>query len=149
MESSKTCTKCGKSKSLGEFYTKSKSRGGGPRSSCIECDLAPSRTPEGRAKAKARTNQWVVKNPEKYQARVVKHRRIQRGQVNDPTRPEPLNCECCGEVPTKMFEDHDHSTGLFRGWLCHHCNSGLGLFKDSEDRLSQAIQYLRTYGIHK
>lgn len=146
MPSTKTCTKCGETKTLSEFYRTSPKRGGGPRSECKICTLAPGRTPEGRAKAIARTQQWIKANPDKYAARVIKHRRRQRGQVNTPTRPQPIACECCGEIPTKMFEDHDHTTGLFRGWLCHHCNSGLGLFKDSPERLQQAITYLRTYG---
>lgn len=38
--------------------------------------------------------------------------------------------------------DHDHLTGKFRGWLCHNCNTGLGLFKDSIEDLKRAIEYL-------
>jgi len=38
--------------------------------------------------------------------------------------------------------DHDHATGLFRGCLCINCNLGLGHFKDSPDRLNNALAYL-------
>lgn len=39
--------------------------------------------------------------------------------------------------------DHCHQTGKVRGILCSMCNTGLGSFKDSEKRLTSAIQYLR------
>lgn len=39
--------------------------------------------------------------------------------------------------------DHDHNSGKFRGYICHSCNRGLGLFSDSVDTLLKAINYLR------
>lgn len=42
----------------------------------------------------------------------------------------------------KPHVDHCHTTGKYRGILCHGCNAGLGLFKDSPAALSAAIQYL-------
>ena len=38
--------------------------------------------------------------------------------------------------------DHCHETLTFSGWLCHHCNVGLGGFKDSLTRLKKAVIYL-------
>lgn len=36
-------------------------------------------------------------------------------------------CAVCGRVPglahPRLAEDHDHRTGLVRGWLCRSCNS--------------------------
>ena len=36
-------------------------------------------------------------------------------------------CQICGNVPkTRRLDwDHDHRTGLTRGWLCHRCNRAL------------------------
>ena len=47
--------------------------------------------------------------------------------------PNKKNVWCC---------DHDHDTGLFRGWLCHKCNLGLGNLNDSISRLQNAIEYI-------
>ena len=41
--------------------------------------------------------------------------------------------------------DHDHNTGKLRAFLCTYCNSGLGFFRDSVVRLTQAIEYLTFY----
>jgi len=42
----------------------------------------------------------------------------------------------------RICVDHDHLTGKIRGVLCDNCNLGLGIFKDSKDLLTNAIQYL-------
>jgi hypothetical protein len=55
-------------------------------------------------------------------------------------------CAICGvpelECHKTLHLDHDHETGLFRGWLCGTCNRLLGLAKDSEDILIGAAMYL-------
>ena len=38
--------------------------------------------------------------------------------------------------------DHCHVTGRVRGILCHHCNIGLGNFKDNPEFMREAIKYL-------
>lgn len=39
--------------------------------------------------------------------------------------------------------DHDHVTGRIRGLLCHACNLGLGGFRDNQESLLVAIEYLK------
>lgn len=57
-------------------------------------------------------------------------------------------CAICGEtdpstkVKTAFDVDHDHITGKVRGLLCSSCNSGLGLWEDSVEKLRKAIDYL-------
>ena len=50
-------------------------------------------------------------------------------------------CDICGgDVDLRI--DHDHASGAVRGLLCHHCNVGLGFFRDQPERLTRALQYL-------
>ena len=52
-------------------------------------------------------------------------------------------CAICKEKPKKhLAVDHCHETGKIRGLLCMNCNKGLGMFKDDENRMNKAIQYL-------
>jgi hypothetical protein len=39
--------------------------------------------------------------------------------------------------------DHCHTTGEFRGWLCHPCNRGIGCFDDDTEMLNRVIRYLK------
>lgn len=41
--------------------------------------------------------------------------------------------------------DHCHDTETFRGWVCHHCNVGLGAFNDKLDRVEAAVVYLKKH----
>lgn len=45
-------------------------------------------------------------------------------------------------APKEVHADHDHKTNSPRGVLCHYCNVGLGVFKDSPELLAAAASYL-------
>jgi hypothetical protein len=75
--------------------------------------------------------------------------RIRRGvDAADARRRPPVGqtCEGCGRDPEvdaiALQLDHDHSTGLFRGWLCSPCNTALGLLADDPARLQGLLRYL-------
>ena len=59
-------------------------------------------------------------------------------------------CDTGAETANKLCVDHDHEKGnkdpnAVRGLLCNDCNLGLGNFKNSTQRLSNAIEYLKKY----
>ncbi len=67
---------------------------------------------------------------------------------NNLVKEQNHKCAICGtdEVDSfkgLLFVDHCHTTGKIRGLLCHHCNTALGKFKDSESILMKAIEYVR------
>ena len=55
-------------------------------------------------------------------------------------------CAICSiseaELNKKMHIDHNHTTGEVRGLLCHHCNTGIGLFKENILVMKKAMEYL-------
>lgn len=54
-------------------------------------------------------------------------------------------CAICGKIPRIFTVDHNHETGCVRGILCSNCNTGIGLFKESEENLVSAIEYLKKW----
>lgn len=54
-------------------------------------------------------------------------------------------CKICNlaDIQKKLVVDHNHDTGAVRGLLCDSCNLGLGKFKDNQDYLQSAIEYLK------
>ena len=71
-----------------------------------------------------------------------------RAGLPEPTRERPSVCECCGQPPKGgrgkyVVLDHCHAHGTFRGWLCWHCNTGIGKLGDNVEGLMRAVEYLR------
>ena len=58
------------------------------------------------------------------------------------TLMENVNCQICGVEMEKKCIDHCHETKKIRGVLCNNCNTALGLFKDNQKVMKNAIQYL-------
>ena len=83
----------------------------------------------------------------KKNARMVKQARKYGVSVGDLVLLDLLHsgrCAICRKS-VDLVVDHCHDTGSVRGLLCHNCNTGLGLFGDSQEVLQKAIEYLRDW----
>lgn len=81
---------------------------------------------------------WYNDNIEVQRAVALKNYRA-RLEKRAP-RPRPEACELCDTVG-KVVWDHDHDTGVFRGWLCHRCNLLLGTVEKNIPLISKMIKY--------
>lgn len=86
-----------------------------------------------------------LNDPEKRKERGRQLIRKARGQLNSPTRPKPVTCEWPGCSRAAFVEDHDHSTGQWRFYLCGPHNSGLGLIGDTKAALQAGIELFDLY----
>jgi len=50
-------------------------------------------------------------------------------------------CALCLKA-NRLVVDHDHDTGLIRGWLCISCNGSLGVLGDNAAGLMRALLYV-------
>jgi hypothetical protein len=68
-------------------------------------------------------------------------------------RKRPVYCEICltpeNKLQRNLCFDHDHSSGLFRGWICCRCNMVLGHVKDDEKLLIELSRYLIKHKKHE
>jgi hypothetical protein len=122
MSNTQVCSKCKIDKDL-ELYHTDRRTGNRKRNVCIDC----------------RQLQRKVTNLSTYE-----YAKLLVEQNNA--------CAICGvsatEFKRELSVDHNHETKKIRGLLCHHCNIGLGNFRDSTTLLSVAIEYLeRTDGV--
>lgn len=159
-EGEKTCTRCGESKPLIQFYIHRGTRDG-RATHCAECQRARSRA-------------WTAANRERVKDRNAAAR-LEKGPVSrsedhrqwwlrtmyglDQAEYEQLLarqggvCAICGDPEgvvdprwgrvRRLSVDHSHKTGKVRGLLCGHCNRGIGQFADDHERLTRAAAYLR------
>ena len=134
-EDSKFCVKCKLTKPLGCFSI----RGGAIRkdgtsslkNSCIECN-------KYSRKVRYHLDKITPRPADDYQCPVcLKTLDMVKEELNDPTNSTLHNATLYWNL------DHDHETGMFRGWLCSRCNSGLGWLGDSVSNLKRGLKYLQ------
>lgn len=95
--------------------------------------------PAFRAKVHEDVARWRRNNPER-------HRAIRRRAwgIKDATGERKVGpCQVCGQHTDPLHLDHDHKTGLARGWLCTCCNTAIGKLRDDPKLCEAAARYLR------
>lgn len=133
----KRCTKCKIEKSLEEFY-KNKKMKDGYSYNCKEC----TREANSKACEKYRLTSKGIKNQRKTWLKFKYNLTIE--DYHKMLKEQKGLCGICN-LPMKDKEiciDHCHKTNKVRGLLHRTCNAGLGLFKEDENILRSAINYI-------
>lgn len=137
----KQCTDCGATKDRREFSKHSKAKDG-LNWKCKECACGDAA-------------EWRRNNPSATKKYNLAKYGMTISDWDAMLAEQNGRCAICGvpeaEAPGQtgsgsgLHVDHDHETGAVRGLLCRCCNLGLGQFFDDEEKLFNAIQYLRDH----
>lgn len=118
---------------------------------------------KNRTKILAEKKKEYNKNPDKYKSRQRKYNKTPKGKfskrlfvfreygLTDSDVMDLMNkqmgcCDICSNSLDSLYHiDHNHDTGKVRGLLCHHCNTAIGLLKESEHNFLSSIEYLRKH----
>ena len=109
------------------------------------------RCPPCRLEGKIRARRYIEKNTEKRgEITLRSHLKSKYGLTMDRylqfLADQKGACAVCHQPPVnRLVVDHCHITGEVRGLLCHKCNTGLGQFGDSIDRMTAGIAYLQRF----
>lgn len=155
----KSCSTCLKSKPIVDFYLQSV-RGGKPlpRPECKTCqqktNTADRRNryqtePEFRARSLATSAAFWSRNHEYRRKTFATRLKVTLGidleTLGWMLHSQNFSCAIC-QTALKFDKfthiDHDHETNRVRGILCHHCNTAVGLFRDSPELMRRAMEYL-------
>jgi transcription elongation factor Elf1 len=82
--------------------------------------------------------------------RAPKTKQAKQMEKQKPKIGEPFMCPICRKrsivgITAKIVADHDHHTGNIRAFICDSCNTGLGRFKNGENYLMNAVDYIKDH----
>lgn len=84
--------------------------------------------------------------------RVLKHRYgLSAAQHEAMVVAQDNRCAVCGAVggssrATRLYVDHNHTTGKVRSLLCPGCNTAIGVLEKGAGYLTSAVNYLLSHG---
>lgn len=113
----------------------------GKRSNCKQCDKKAS------VLWKEQNKQHIAEYNTKYKRKY--NYGLEHTQYEELLSNQNYRCAVCNthkeDLKRGLVVDHCHTTGKYRGLLCHSCNVAIGMLKESEDNFMAAISYLRSY----
>lgn len=125
---------------------------------CRLCQYEKNRSWQKRnpEKQKQYKRQTYLRHCERYtEEAILRQRKITKEEYLALIEKQDNKCAICfleesvimrkDRSVSPLSIDHDHISGKLRGLLCARCNRGLGSFKESEERLINAINYLRLH----
>ena len=139
----KVCSTCGEEKDLSSFWRKTLTKKDGTKScrpSCKECAI--------KKKLDIYHNEGGKELQKKRSFRALMRSYGITEEIYEQERiKQQYKCFLCGtheqtQHHGRLFVDHCHETGKYRGLLCILCNTGLGSFKDDIEVLQKAIEYI-------
>ena len=161
---SKTCSACGDSKSLDNFF-KNKASSDGRYSQCRECRKTEYQ--KNKEKVSVEHKAYYEKHKKAKLAYAAEYRKTKMAEnpnwrklkgmayktgktfeeveawFNKQWMKQQAQCAICGDVFCGNDHiDHDHDTNELRGLLCNLCNVGIGALKDSPEVCLKANEYL-------
>lgn len=102
-----------------------------------------------RAIANRASHRYRERYPEKGMLKALKRSCAVAGitleQYERERKAQDDKCAICRKAQEgrRLYVDHCHGTGRFRGLLCRKCNAGLGHFEDDPEALRDAAQYIQ------
>jgi hypothetical protein len=164
----KICIRCGKNRNIKEYYTFKVKIGINTRKICKKCwrkkskqyridnpNYEKDRYLKNIDYNKQKGLESYYKNKDnadfklkRREYQLLIHYNITLEEYNIILKSQDYKCKICKTLAKEtrgnglLHVDHCHKTGKIRGLLCHHCNMGLGSFKDSSLLLEEAVKYL-------
>lgn len=144
----KECPCCGKILDESYFY-KDSTKSDGLTSYCKDCSKEKrlERYENNKEEEKKYFRNHHKENKHLYKNSSLKNLYgISLDTLNEMREEQLFSCLICktheNDLKRGLFVDHCHTTGKVRGLLCQHCNTVLGMAKDNQLILQEAIKYL-------
>lgn len=148
----KKCNKCLVTKDTSDFAKRNKNGKTGLQSKCKQCNREYRQSRKDLEKEYRR--EYRKRKPVNGRAKMLKYSYgLTLEDYNDLLIKQNGVCAICKKEVDLLVVDHNHSccpgprscSKCIRGLLCKGCNLGIGYFKDNNEYLKNAVEYLQSF----